>query len=665
MSKIDLSIWGIRSGFESDGIYHTHSDSSIKQLQRNDRLFRGISELTKANAGGFYCTEYTSRNKVISYIFTEIKEYKPSGERRDAYVVFSLIIPRGMTFAQSPVAWFRDLAIWFKKQQNNQEIDYNNFTDGQIQEKIAILPDLVKEACSPSGNNRYVEGVTNLNSLFESKSYLQHKQLFLFTCPCALDSVDRSFVKIDIKQEQQIEADKSEQERIYKEQEVKKQETIKQKSKELHELIQLKKYEQVVLEFNKFEQRNQLDSVIKETVHKFEKLQKDKIVAEKLSSFYKRYNGQPPTSQDKKPCHGLDELEQIVDSKHEISRENWKIVLNPQVLQFINICENQLYRKQKECRKYKKDLEQRKRNKQKMFIAIPLFVTVALIVSSIIFEVPKSFYNTDNSKTSKGSGQNDTTSYVKKINQPLTWKDKFLIKGEFVFTDSLKQDSAFWKKIGLNNEYIQVVKEPNREEKWKSKIPIKYDGINISKKILHRKAVCDKCSMTVALFDDSSKYAISKETYDSINNLLGLTGKDRFLSFEEDKKIADSLKKAREQEDAQPKKEQQETGAQLIEKNTESDNSDSNLTVENNNTSTTSKAKLTDNLDDALELKTLFDDCGGKVNDDSKLEHLKNYIDKWEAIAGNYEPDEKGLYKKYETQYNRAKNKVTERTKKK
>ncbi len=653
MSKIDLSIWGIRSGFESAGIYHTHSDSNIKQLQQNDGLFRGISELTKANSGGFYCIEYTSLNKVISYVFTEIKEYKPSGDRRDAYVVFSLIIPRGMTFAQSPVAWFRDFAIWYKKQQNNHEIDYNNFTDGQIQEKIADLPELVKEACSPSGNNRYVEGVTNLNSLFESKSYLQYKQLFLFTCPCALDSVDRSFVKIDIKQEQQIEADKSEQERINKEQEVKKQEIIKQKSKELHELIQLKKYEQVSLEYSKFEHRNELDSVIKETVHKFEKLQKDKIVAEKLSSFYKRYNGQPPTSQDKKPCHGLDELEQIVDSKHEISRENWEVVLDPQVLQFINICENQLYRKQKECRKYKKDLEQRKRNKQKMFIAIPLFVTVALIVSSIIFEVPKSLYNIDNSNITNVQVQKDTTVSGNDINEPITWKDKFLIKGEFVFTDSLKQDSAFWKKIGLNNEYIQVVKEPNREEKWKSKIPIKYDGINISKKILHRKAVCDTCSMTVASFDELSEYAKSKETYDLINNLFGLTGKDRFLSFEEDKNRADSLKKAREQEDAQPKKEQQETGSQLIEKNTESDNSDSNLTVENNNTSTTSKATLTNDLDDAKELKKLLNACGGEVVGNSKKSSLQNYIEQWGAIKDKYKPNTP-LYKNYKRQYELA-----------
>lgn len=651
MSKIDLSIWGIRSGFESAGIYHTHSDSNIKQLQQNDGLFRGISELTKANSGGFYCIEYTSLNKVISYVFTEIKEYKPSGDRRDAYVVFSLIIPRGMTFAQSPVAWFRDFAIWYKKQQNNHEIDYNNFTDGQIQEKIADLPELVKEACSPSGNNRYVEGVTNLNSLFESKSYLQHKQLFLFTCPCALDSVDRSFVKIDIKQEQQIEADKSEQERINKEQEVKKQEIIKQKSKELHELIQLKKYEQVSLEYSKFEHRNELDSVIKETVHKFEKLQKDKIVAEKLSSFFKRYNGQPPTSQDKNPCHGLDELEQIVDCKQEISRENWEIVLDPQVLQFINICENQLYRKQKECRKYKKDLEQRKRNKQKMFIAIPLFVTIALIVSSIIFEVPKSFYNTDNSKTSKGSGQNDTTSYVKKITQPLSWKEKFLFKGELVFTDSLKQDSAFWKKIGLNNEYIQVVKEPNREEKWKSKIPIKYDGIYISKKLLHRKAVCDTCSMTVALFDDSSKYAISKETYDSINNLLGLTGKDRFLSFEEDKNRADSLTKVKKQEEARSKEEQERKL-----KNTNKETTNGNTGSDSKGGSNTNPTKeLVANDKDEKELKILLGVCGADgVSGSSDKSALKKYIKKWELIKDKYNPNT-ALYEYYKKQYERAK----------
>jgi len=86
--KIEISIWGIRQGFEKEGFFHTHNNSAVKATQQ-DR-FRHICN--SIGNKGFYSIQQIPGNTIISFIDSGVREFLPTGPR-PGYAVFSLIIP--------------------------------------------------------------------------------------------------------------------------------------------------------------------------------------------------------------------------------------------------------------------------------------------------------------------------------------------------------------------------------------------------------------------------------------------------------------------------------------------------------------------------------------------------------------------------------------------
>lgn len=99
MSTIHFSIWGIRDGFERNGMFHTHDIAPVKALQK-DR-FRDIS--TKVGSFGFYMIQRAGGYIMISFVNTRIREARTTSDLgRPGHVVFSLILPENLQLNQSP-----------------------------------------------------------------------------------------------------------------------------------------------------------------------------------------------------------------------------------------------------------------------------------------------------------------------------------------------------------------------------------------------------------------------------------------------------------------------------------------------------------------------------------------------------------------------------------
>lgn len=99
MSSLNFSIWGIRDGFELNGMLHTHNISSLKSLQR-DR-FRDLANMVGGD--GFFMIHRKGGDTMISFVNTKIKEARTSSQTgRPGHVVFSLILQNNLQLNQSP-----------------------------------------------------------------------------------------------------------------------------------------------------------------------------------------------------------------------------------------------------------------------------------------------------------------------------------------------------------------------------------------------------------------------------------------------------------------------------------------------------------------------------------------------------------------------------------
>ena len=134
--KTEISIWGIRRGFEKEGFFHTHNYAATKESQQ-DR-FRNICN-TIGNKG-FFNIQHIQGKTIISYIDSGVREFYPGGAR-PGYVVFSLIISNQEVFEKSPRAVLLELSHFYRSRvgASNQ----NNFNSAEIEfflNKLTIAP---------------------------------------------------------------------------------------------------------------------------------------------------------------------------------------------------------------------------------------------------------------------------------------------------------------------------------------------------------------------------------------------------------------------------------------------------------------------------------------------------------------------------------------------
>jgi hypothetical protein len=126
MSNIDISIWGIRDGFQQGGFFHSHNFSAVKEIQQ-DR-FRSVKNAIGRE--GFFMTHRKDGKFIVTYCYTSIKEYNPTS-KRGAYVCFSFIIDEVLTFSTSPRSVLKELAALYVKRVG--DTNSNNFDAEDIQ----------------------------------------------------------------------------------------------------------------------------------------------------------------------------------------------------------------------------------------------------------------------------------------------------------------------------------------------------------------------------------------------------------------------------------------------------------------------------------------------------------------------------------------------------
>ena len=133
MSKVDVSIWGIRAGFEDSGIFHTHNFTDVKDLQKD--IYRGLADLSRPRNA--YIVNRTSSHTVVTILHTDSFEYVAAGNPRSGYVAISLTFDKNKALSTSPRTFLQQFVQWYKSVQGNTRV--NNFTAEQIQGIVAKL----------------------------------------------------------------------------------------------------------------------------------------------------------------------------------------------------------------------------------------------------------------------------------------------------------------------------------------------------------------------------------------------------------------------------------------------------------------------------------------------------------------------------------------------
>lgn len=165
MSNIDISIWGIRDGFQQGGFFHNHNFASVKEIQQ-DR-FRSVKNAIGRE--GFFMTHRKGGKYIVTYCDTSIKEYNPTS-KRGAYVCFSLIIDESLAFSYSPRAILKELATFYVDRVG--DTNSNNFDAEDIQtylRKIQTVQKPTTSAAQTGSHYLYYTGQDKIDELLIGK----------------------------------------------------------------------------------------------------------------------------------------------------------------------------------------------------------------------------------------------------------------------------------------------------------------------------------------------------------------------------------------------------------------------------------------------------------------------------------------------------------------
>ena len=185
MSTIHFSIWGIRDGFERNGMFHTHDIAPVKALQK-DR-FRDIS--TKVGSFGFYMIQRAGGYTMISFVNTRIREARTTSELgRPGHVVFSLILPENLQLNQSPRLILKAISDLYTERVKDGT--KNNFEAEEIQHYLSGLSTRVRNTQAPflSGSHfTYYSDESQLDEFLTGDASIAHlsEWLWLYNAPDA------------------------------------------------------------------------------------------------------------------------------------------------------------------------------------------------------------------------------------------------------------------------------------------------------------------------------------------------------------------------------------------------------------------------------------------------------------------------------------------------
>ena len=162
MSSLNFSIWGIRDGFELNGMLHTHNISSLKSLQR-DR-FRDLANMVGGD--GFFMIHRKGGDTMISFVNTKIKEARTNEQAgRPGHVVFSLILQNNLQLNQSPRLILQAISAFYVD--CVKDGTRNNFVEEEILHFLSGLTTRPKDSVAPLAEGSFYSFHTDENQLDE------------------------------------------------------------------------------------------------------------------------------------------------------------------------------------------------------------------------------------------------------------------------------------------------------------------------------------------------------------------------------------------------------------------------------------------------------------------------------------------------------------------
>jgi hypothetical protein len=412
MNQIELSIWGIRRGFEREGIFHTHELQGVKATQ-TDR-FRNLANVIGNK--GFYLIQHIQQKTIISFVETGIREYKPNGPGRQGYVVFSLVIDSHAVFTKSPRAFLNELANFYKTRVG--EGDRNNFTADEINAALASLTLSQNQQHNIQENIR-AYSYYNDPSLLDT--YLTGKIPFapfgeIALIPTERDSATNQFKEVNFFNEsygikpqfldlfeaerlfQKKQIDERERQIIAQETEQKLKAQAEQTSREIRELVQLGNIEEALITYSHFERKDLFDPKMQQLLNekKAELEQKNKAITQ--ASREKQLIEQIYTAL------GNNDLATAEIKFDQIRDKN---VLSKSVQNEINQYKRQ--RSEEERLKSERNKLKQKKEFRKKQIKQTIYVCIAALIigggiGSYVTKTPSYLYSNSNSPKPKGGG---------------------------------------------------------------------------------------------------------------------------------------------------------------------------------------------------------------------------------------------------------------------
>jgi hypothetical protein len=384
MSRIDVSIWGIRAGFEENGIFHSHNFADVKELQKDK--FRGLADLSRPKNS--YMINRTGAHTVVTIIHTDIFEFSVSGAPRSGYIAISLIFDKNKALASSPKSFLQQFVQWYKQVQGNTRV--NNFTAEQIQGIVnqltlvdSVLRDVPgKKAIAYSNETELDENLTGGSKYVPFEETIFYDSTINFgQCGLKNEVIPMSIVIGTVEKEEEKRRIEEEQSRV-------KQQQIAEKERDLLELKKLGQIDQMIETFDKFQfnfslspaLRNEIETIKQrraEAIQSQEELRK----AEEISRLIKEENYE------------------LACVKFDILKDRSRLTANEQRIIQLHKDDVRRIKIQEQKEREKAENSARKKKAIKIYSFVGIFVLlVGLSVFSFILEIPLSLYDTDGDK---------------------------------------------------------------------------------------------------------------------------------------------------------------------------------------------------------------------------------------------------------------------------
>jgi hypothetical protein len=398
MKKVDISIWGIRAGFEENGIFHSHNLEDVKLLQK-DRL-RSLADFMRPR--NFFILNRTNQHSIVTLIYTDIFESAVSGNPRSGHVGFSLIFPKNHALVDSPRKFLLDFAKWYKHIQGNSRV--NNFTSNQISEILNNL--ILKEINIKDRHGDMVVAINSENELDDfltgGNKYAAFKELIIIDSNINFSQTGLTNQMISIEKSKEIIDNEEHKEFERKEAQRKLLSQINEAEREIQELKQLGRIDELINKYEKFPYKDEFSNAVKNIVQ----TEKQKIALKNLNQEDQR---RAETIRKLIASNDLDDALTYLSKLKDTNRLSQK---ERSILELHELNVNQ----KKRIREKEKENKKKRDNRKKIFIISGIGVLlISLVTLSYTLKFPEFLFEEPQIASNETGNKNDTVNTEKKI----------------------------------------------------------------------------------------------------------------------------------------------------------------------------------------------------------------------------------------------------------